>query len=74
LGAGGRLVHYLSILEVEVMKLLSGRLWLTIIAGVVFGYCSIRGTLDSQAVSAIVTAVFMSYFSRDRKDENGKPH
>jgi hypothetical protein len=54
-------------------KLLSGRLWLTIIAGLVFGWCSIKGTLDSQAVSAIVTAVFMSYFQKDRGD-NGKPH
>lgn len=50
-------------------KLLSGRLWLTIITGVVFAYSAIVGKLDSQAVSAIVSMVFISYFQRqDRKD------
>ena len=47
-----------------ISKLLSGRLWLTIITGVVFAYCAVVGKLDSQAVSAIVSMVFIAYFQR----------
>ncbi len=52
-------------------KVLSGRLWLTLITGYVFAHCAIDGLLDSQAVAAIVGMVFISYFQRtDRKTAN----
>ena len=54
-------------------KLTSGRLWLTIIAGIVFAYCSINKTLNAECIASIVTAVFLSYFQRSdrKKEENG---
>lgn len=56
----------------EIMKRLgSGRFWLTIITGVVFAYCSFTKVLNSEAISAIVSMVFISYFSRNRQGENG---
>jgi uncharacterized membrane protein len=50
-------------------KLFSGRFWLTIIAGVVFGYTSVMKILPPEAVASIITMVFVSYF--ERKDRNG---
>ena len=50
-------------------KLLSGRFILTIIAGVVFAYATYKGLLKAEAVSAIITMVFVSYFNRQRKEE-----
>ena len=52
-------------------KLTSGRLWLTIITGVVFAYASWKKILDAQAIASIVTMVFQAYFLRN--DRNGKP-
>ena len=52
-------------------KLLSGRYFLTISAGVVFAYATYAKILDSQAVSAIVTAVFISYFNKKDEHTNG---
>ena len=53
-----------------ISKLLSGRFWLTIIAGIVFGYTAIYKILPSEAVASIITAVFISYFERhDRKGD-----
>ena len=51
-------------------KLWSGRFWLTIIAGVVFAWATINKTLPPEAVSAIITMVFVSYF--DRKRDGGE--
>jgi hypothetical protein len=45
-------------------KLFSGRLWLTIIAGGVFAYCACFKILTPEAIAAILTAVFTSYFNR----------
>lgn len=54
-------------------KLLSGRFWLSIIAGLVFAYATYAKILDGATVSAIVVAVFTSYFQRtDRGNGNGK--
>lgn len=50
-------------------KLVSGRWILTVIAGLVFAYASIAGKIEAQAVAAIITAVFTSYFHRERKEE-----
>lgn len=51
------------------MKLLSGRYVLTVIAGLVFAYTAYKGTLPGEAISAIVSMVFISYFNRKRKEE-----
>lgn len=53
-------------------KLLSGRLFLTIICGVVFAYGAITKLIPPDAVVSIVSMVFISYFNRhDRKPEEG---
>jgi hypothetical protein len=46
------------------MRLLSGRLWLTVIAGLVFAYATYAKILNSEAVATILTMVFISYFQR----------
>ena len=56
--------------ETIVKKLTSGKFWLTIIAGFTFAYATYARILDSAAVGVIVTAVFLSYFS---KEKNEKP-
>jgi len=53
-------------------KILSGRLWLTIICGIVFAYTSITKIIPPDATISILSMVFVSYFTRsDRKPENG---
>lgn len=49
-------------------KLLSGRLWLTFISGLVFAYATYAKILEAQAVSAIIVAVFTSYFQRQDRE------
>ena len=49
-------------------KMTSGRFLLTVIAGLVFAYATYAKLLDSQAVSAILSLVFVSYFNK--KDEH----
>lgn len=62
-----------SLKEIFVKQVTSGRYFLTIIAGLVFAYATYAKILDSQAVSAIVTAVFISYFNRsDREQPKGE--
>ncbi len=53
-------------------KLLSGRLWLTLISGFVFAYCSVTKTLTADVIATILTAVFMSYFQRSDRNGGGK--
>jgi hypothetical protein len=51
-------------------KILSGRFILTVICGVVFAYASFKKIIPPDAVIAILTTVFVSYFQRnDRKPE-----
>jgi len=51
-------------------KLLSGRWLLTVIGGMVFAYAVLNDVLPAEATTAILTAIFMSYFQRtDRKGE-----
>ena len=45
-------------------KLMSGRFWLTIIAGLVFAWCSYKGMLKPESIAAIVSMVFVSYFNK----------
>ena len=54
--------------EIILRKIASGKFWLTIIAGITFAYATYAQILDSAAVGVIVTAVFLSYFSKDKKD------
>ena len=58
-----------NLLKVKMSKIFSGRLWLTIITGIVFAYCSITKILNAECISAIVSMVFISYFQRG--DRNG---
>ena len=52
-------------------KLLSGRYYLTIVGGIVFAYAVWHKILEPQAPSAILTAIFMSYFQRPDRPQNG---
>jgi len=50
----------------------SGRFWLVIISGWVFAWASVHGKLTPEAITAIVTMVYVSYFQRnDRNGGNG---
>lgn len=51
-------------------KLTSGRFWLTIIAGLVFGYCAVTKILTADVTGTILTMVFISYFQRERNGKN----
>ncbi len=53
-------------------KLLSGRLILTTIAGLVFAYCSMKKILNAECISAICSMVFISYFQRNDRMPEGK--
>jgi len=53
-----------------VNKILSGRLWLTLITGLVFAYAVYTKLLSAEATATIVTMVFISYFQRNRKEED----
>jgi hypothetical protein len=57
----------MTIKEIITAKATSGKYFLTVIAGLVFAYASYAKLLDSQAISVIVTAVFISYFNRQDK-------
>ena len=52
-------------------KLLSGRYFLTVVSGLVFAYATYTKLLNAEAVAAIISMVFISYFQRDR-GQNGK--
>ena len=54
-----------------VTKLMSGRYLLTVIGGIVFAYAVWKRVLEPQATSAILTAIIMSYFSRNDRIQNG---
>lgn len=47
-------------------KLLSGRYYLTVIAGIVFAYAVYSKILNAEATATIITMVFISYFQRNR--------
>jgi len=52
-------------------KLLSGRLWLTLIAGGVFAYVACRQIIKPETTAAIITSVFVSYFQRNDRAPRG---
>ncbi len=49
-------------------KLLSGRFWLSLIAGITFAYCAYADKLPPEALAAICVMVFQAYFSRKRDE------
>lgn len=51
-------------------KIFSGRYFLTIVGGIVFAYAVWSKILEPQATSAILTAIFLSYFNRSDRNEN----
>ena len=53
-------------------KLLSGRFILTCVCGVVFAYVACTNRIEVAAITAILSAVFTSYFGRnDRPPPTG---
>ena len=48
------------------MKLTSGRFLLTVVAGWVFSYLAVTGTLSPGEVMAVVGSVFGMYFAQER--------
>ena len=55
-----------------IKKFSSGRWILTVICGGVFAWVSIRKIIPPDAVIAIISMVFISYFNRDKNKDNGK--
>ena len=45
-------------------KLLSGKYFLTVIAGIAFLYCVVHKSLPSEAIAAILMGIIMSYFQK----------
>ena len=54
------------------VKLLSGRFILTLVGAAVFFITAIKGILEAQAVSAILSAIFLSYFNRNDRTTTAK--
>ena len=52
-------------------KMLSGRYFLTVVGGIVFAYAVYSKILPGEATSSILTAIFMSYFNRPDRIQNG---
>lgn len=52
-------------------KALSGRYFLTIACGVAFLYATYKGTLSPEAITGIITMVFVSYFERKDRTNGG---
>lgn len=50
-------------------KIFSGRLWLTLITGIVFAYATFSKVINSDVVGTIIVMVFTLYFQR--QDRNG---
>ena len=53
-------------------KLFSGRWILTLICGIVFWIVATRMIMPTEAVTAIITMVFVSYFQRQDRNNGGK--
>ena len=47
-----------------VSKMLSGKFWITIFAGITFVYMSCNGMIAESAVVAIIVKVYSDYFGR----------
>jgi hypothetical protein len=51
------------------IKALSGRYVLTVVCAFVFAYCAVRGRIPVDATVSILTMVFVSYFNRNRDEQ-----
>lgn len=60
----------MTLKEIFVNKVTSGRYYLTLVGGVVFAFAVWKRFINDQATCSILTAIFMSYFQRS--DRNGK--
>lgn len=61
-----------EIFKAIIEKGMSGRYYLTIVSGVVFGYAVWAKILPPEAIASIITAVFISYFQKgDRSGPGG---
>lgn len=58
--------------EIMESNFTSGRFWLTIISGAVFAYSTYAKILSGEAVSAIISMVFVSYFTKDKGNGTNK--
>ena len=52
-------------------KILSGRYYLTVIGGLVFAYAVWKRIMPPEATAAILSSIFVSYFSRGDRTQNG---
>lgn len=52
-------------------KIWSGRYFLTVACGMAFLFAVVKRILPPEAVSAIITMVFVSYFDRTDRQTNG---
>ena len=55
-------------------KLTSGRYVLTLMAGFAFVWVTIKGILPPEAVSAIISMVFISYFQKGKNNVDRQPN
>lgn len=53
-------------------KALSGRLWLTLITGLVFAYATFTKIINADVVGTIIVMVFTLYFQRQDRNGGGK--
>ena len=60
-----------EIFKIVASKFTSGRFILTVVCSIVFGYCSIRKIIPVDAIVSIITMVFISYFQRQDRGQNG---
>lgn len=58
--------------EIIANKACSGRYFLTVCAGLVFVYCSIRHILPDEAIVSIISSVFTMYFLKHETKGEGK--
>lgn len=54
-------------------KLTSGRFILTLIAGMVFAYCAVRGIITSDKTYDIISIIVVAYFMRSQNGTTPKP-
>lgn len=52
-------------------KIASGRYILTVICGAVFAWTAVKQIIPPDAVIAILSTVFVSYFQKSRQEGNG---
>jgi len=59
----------MTLKELFVRQVTSGRYYLTIVGGLVFAYSVYAKILDNQATATILTMIFISYFQKNKANE-----